>query len=54
MLRGSARTGKAGSISAMAIPLEGVPIRGQGIEDIERDYLLFDSVIYLFMKVNLV
>lgn len=34
-LRESSGTGKAGDISAMATLL-GVPVRGQGIEDIDR------------------
>lgn len=36
MLDWSAGTVKAGDISAMTIPLEGVSMRGQGIEDIDR------------------
>lgn len=35
-LRGNARAGKA-EVSAVAIPLEGVPMKGWGIKDIYKD-----------------
>lgn len=41
--RGSARTGKAGDISAAATPLEGVLVKGQGV--IQIDYSICTCVL---------
>lgn len=37
VLRGHARMGKTGDVSAKATPLEGAPIKGQGVRDIGTD-----------------